>query len=105
MFEKRRIGSDEWEQITAREALEILHGVTYQSIYVLRFRLAVDVSMLTASSAPIYAIAEDAETIEAMANDAISPNKIPFTGYSVGNLGNGVLHHAEDLPCAEPSGN
>ncbi len=67
----------------------------------LRFRLAVDVSMLTASGAPVYAIAEDAETIESMANDAINPNKIPFTGYSVGNLGNAVLHHAEVLPCAE----
>lgn len=42
MFEKRRIGSDEWEPITAREALEILHGVTYQAVYALRVRLYMD---------------------------------------------------------------
>lgn len=42
MFEKRRIDSDLWERITAGEALGILNGVTYQTVYALRVRLYMD---------------------------------------------------------------
>lgn len=104
MFEKRRVGAKVWEKITAHEALSIIHGEPYQFAYV-RVRLPVDANAPTDSGSPPYAISKNPIMIEYMANDAINPSKLPFTGYSVSNLGNGVLHHAEDLPCAEPWGN